>query len=1128
MSNIKFTMKDLDGTVMPYTSFVISTSASANAASFTTNGNGEATVSLAAVSTPYYISKQDGTTESVIAYKFFVPDTTYTLDAELLFVDMGKISKDKNDKSIAALIEAKVVAVNAANRALQVVSLLGDVSTIRANLTNLVQVASNLTNINAVNANATNITTVAGNTANINKVATIDTSVTTVANSQTNVNTVASNIANVNAVAPHTANISTVATNVGSVNTVAGSIASVNTTASNITSVNTVAGNTSNISTVAGISPAVSTIANNITDIQATAEGIGLIPGVLPYTSNITTVANNIAPIVAVGNNINNINEVRAMEADIEVLADEIANIAGAAAAVTQAVDAQKVLYVAGTDYTKNTSNTLVLPYFPAKSNSVKIFFDGAYKNKDTWNRVGKNIAFTSAINADKVEIQYEVPSSFVGLSPEDILVIQNAEAAALASEVDAQQSATTAAVSASLAQGVANQAVDAIKQLFVAGTGFTKGVSTQLTMDFLPVKTNAVKVFFDGVYQNKNTFTRVGKVITFNEVINVDNVEIHYEVPSQFVGLDDDDNAVLVAAQNAAQASANAAAASFDSFDDRYLGAKSIAPTVDNDGNTILVGAKYFNSTENKMYVRNASNVWQWDTATADGVSYLPAGTGAVATDVQSKLRESVSVKDFLCDDGVPVQGNGIHDDYTGIAKAIAYAKLTGAHITAGARDTFYLGTFPNTTGASKFIIDFDNFVFHTNGCKFTVTYNADPVLAASAKMTIFKIFNASNWTFGDFECEADYCERIGTQQGVTAIWVENTTLATNTGTIGVLRGLRLYATLLVTTTDVALRHRGIIAKLLFNNGGYYNLNCAGNGDGVRANIHSNDLVRSYICYGVDDHDVKIYSTNHLKFTDVVVARLSKQPTTRNTTGLKIKYSCPSDLSSSAAITIEHQDIADSGSIENIYIDFDVVKSNPANPTINFASFDITSSPVLRTSTNCVTDNIWLRGKTNSTTPMVIGSAIGGVNGENISRLYVQRHLLNGIANFKRFIVKDSETRYLARSNAADGMSLKFNVSELKFTPNWGLMTVWGANNPGASADEYIIRQYFVLFSVPSTGSTNPLSNTVIATQTAGSLSPTITFPVQTNTFDFAVSLNNYTHANRQCSATLEIYRVL
>ena len=391
MSNIRFTMKDLDGTVMPYTSFVISTSASANAASFTTNLNGQATVSLSAVSTPYYISKQDGTTESVIAYKFFVPDTTYTLDAELLFVDMGKISKDKNDKSIAALIEAKVVAVNAANRALQVVSLLGDVSTIRTNLDSLVQVASNLTNINAVNTNQTNINTVAGNTTNINKVATIDT--------------------------------------------------------------------------------------------------------------NVTTVANNISSVIAVGNNINNINDVRAMEADIEAIVDNIAYLSNASAAVTQGVDAQKELFINGTDYTKNTSSLLALTYLPAKTNSVK--------------------------------------------------------------------------------------------------------------------------VFFDGVYQNKNTFTRLGKVITFNEAINVDNVEIHYEVPSQFVGLDDDDNAVLVAAQNAAQASANAAAASFDSFDDRYLGAKSVAPTVDNDGNVLLVGAKYFNSTENKMYVRNSSNAWQLDTADSSTVTY-------------------------------------------------------------------------------------------------------------------------------------------------------------------------------------------------------------------------------------------------------------------------------------------------------------------------------------------------------------------------------------------------------------------------------------------------------------------------------------------------------------------------
>lgn len=59
---------------------------------------------------------------------------------------------------------------------------------------------------------------------------------------------------------------------------------------------------------------------------------------------------------------------------------------------------------------------------------------------------------------------------------------------------------------------------------------------------------------------------------------------------------------AAAVAAGVGAAASAAAAAASFDSFDDRYLGAKAVDPTVDNDGNTLLVGALYWNTTITAM----------------------------------------------------------------------------------------------------------------------------------------------------------------------------------------------------------------------------------------------------------------------------------------------------------------------------------------------------------------------------------------------------------------------------------------------------------------------------------------------------------------------------------------------
>ena len=53
-----------------------------------------------------------------------------------------------------------------------------------------------------------------------------------------------------------------------------------------------------------------------------------------------------------------------------------------------------------------------------------------------------------------------------------------------------------------------------------------------------------------------------------------------------------------------ASAASAAAAEATFDLFDDAYLGAKASDPTVDNDGNALQDGALYFDTTNNVMKV--------------------------------------------------------------------------------------------------------------------------------------------------------------------------------------------------------------------------------------------------------------------------------------------------------------------------------------------------------------------------------------------------------------------------------------------------------------------------------------------------------------------------------------------
>ena len=65
----------------------------------------------------------------------------------------------------------------------------------------------------------------------------------------------------------------------------------------------------------------------------------------------------------------------------------------------------------------------------------------------------------------------------------------------------------------------------------------------------------------------------------------------------------------------SAASASADAALSALDNFDDRYLGQKATAPTVDNDGDALVTGALYFDTVDDVMKVWDGS---QWLSAYA------------------------------------------------------------------------------------------------------------------------------------------------------------------------------------------------------------------------------------------------------------------------------------------------------------------------------------------------------------------------------------------------------------------------------------------------------------------------------------------------------------------------------
>ena len=101
--------------------------------------------------------------------------------------------------------------------------------------------------------------------------------------------------------------------------------------------------------------------------------------------------------------------------------------------------------------------------------------------------------------------------------------------------------------------------------------------------------------------------------------------------------------------AQTAAESARDATLAAFDSFDDRYLGAKSSNPTLDNDGNALLAGALYYNTTAPEMRVYTGS-VW---------VAAYVSGTGFLATSANlSDLTNAATARDNLgVEIGVDVQ---------------------------------------------------------------------------------------------------------------------------------------------------------------------------------------------------------------------------------------------------------------------------------------------------------------------------------------------------------------------------------------------------------------------------------------------------------------------------------------
>jgi hypothetical protein len=140
-------------------------------------------------------------------------------------------------------------------------------------------------------------------------------------------------------------------------------------------------------------------------------------------------------------------------------------------------------------------------------------------------------------------------------------------------------------------------------------------------------------------------------------------------------------------ASELSAASSASSAVSAFDSFDDRYLGAFVSAPTEDNDGDPLIVGALYWSTPQGEMFSWNGSS---WAPLVEHNIAVValldgngsPLGTGEKG-DIQVPFDCTINAVTLLAD----VSGSVVLDIWK--APYASYPPTVANTITASAKPT-------------------------------------------------------------------------------------------------------------------------------------------------------------------------------------------------------------------------------------------------------------------------------------------------------------------------------------------------------------------------------------------------------------------------------------------------------
>ena len=335
-----------------------------------------------------------------------------------------------------------------------------------------------------------------------------------------------------------------------------------------------------------------------------------------------------------------------------------------------------------------------------------------------------------------------------------------------------------------------------------------------------------------------------------------------------------------------------------------------------------IYVNSQYSIQVQN----RNGSVVYSAPVDTefmsSANVSYTPAGSGAVGTTVQAKLRESVSVKDY------GAVGDGAADDRAAIQAAFNASK--SVYFPSG---TYYLGAFSTAVNIIDLSALGSGISVHCDNGVELVTQTT-----ASVMPNVFYLLNNSHFSCDPIRIRDTGYDPLITWKGAIGFYL-NCGASDNWGDVKIeaIYGKGLVSPVSVVGGSASNRIRGIWIGQLFSDNCYYGFNAQNNGDGVAIdNLVAYENYRPYFVYGVSDHRVKIFNRANRGTSGAV--NISRSVGGLNTSGIDVTYVARNMALNFTHVLINHIDLL-GGEISNVRVNVDIRSSSTYTP-IRFVNY--------------------------------------------------------------------------------------------------------------------------------------------------------------------------------------------